>query len=58
MLTLNPLTGIMTTQRWAVLGAGSLDLVFLGSAILITLVILALGYMYFKRHERQMADVI
>lgn len=57
-LTLNPLTGIMTAQRWAVLGSGSADPVFLGMAVVITLIILALGYIYFKRNERQIADVI
>ena len=57
LLTLNPLTGIMITQRELVLNqAITPDLIIIST--LITLVVLVGGILYFKKYERQLADVI
>jgi len=58
LATVNPLSGIMTTQRTLVLGNASIDWYLLGISTLATLVVFILGISYFKHHERRMADVI
>ena len=53
----NPMVGVIDTARWAVLGTarpGPEVLVSLG----VTVVLLALGLLYFQRTEREFADVI
>jgi lipopolysaccharide transport system permease protein len=58
LYALNPMVGVISGFRWAVLGAGS----FPGGIILVsgavTLLLLFGGLVYFRRTERQFADVI
>lgn len=59
LLALNPLTGIIDGFRWCLLrGAQALDPVSVGYSIVITLIFLAAGVWYFRRTERQFADII
>lgn len=58
LMILNPLTGIMTMQRLSIFGRPDFDMIFLVSSILITLAIFFIGLLFFKRYERQLADVI
>lgn len=58
LLQLNPLSGIMTTQRAIILGNTPIDWLSLGVSSLITLLIFIGGVIYFKRYEREFADVI
>jgi lipopolysaccharide transport system permease protein len=52
---LNPLVGLITAMRWAMLGAPAPHLLFVAS-VLITLTYLVGGLMYFSRAERTIAD--
>lgn len=58
LYSLNPAVGLIEGFRWAVLGKGSLDLQALGVSAAFTAVALAGGLLWFKREERQFADVI
>jgi lipopolysaccharide transport system permease protein len=58
LLALNPMTGIIDSFRWALLGTGEPPLVSLGASMLVVLVLLSTGLMYFRRMERTFADVI
>lgn len=57
ILYLNPLAGIMTSQRAFIFGT-ELDLSMLLSASLLTIAIFFFGLLYFKAYERRLADVI
>jgi lipopolysaccharide transport system permease protein len=56
--SLNPMVGIIEGFRWALLGKGEPDLMSLGSAVAVVLVLLASGVIFFKRMERLFADVL
>ncbi|HWA85640.1 MAG TPA: ABC transporter permease [Opitutus sp.] len=59
VLALNPLTGIINGFRWCLLrGSQSVDLVPIGYSLLLTAILLATGIWYFRRTERQFADII
>jgi homopolymeric O-antigen transport system permease protein len=55
---LNPMVGIIENFRQVVLRGNSLDARSLGISALISVVLLLLSYLYFKRVEATMADVI
>jgi lipopolysaccharide transport system permease protein len=58
-LSLNPMTGIIDAFRWSILhGRTALDLTSLSLAIVITALFICLGVWYFRRTERNFADVI
>jgi len=57
LLSLNPLSGIMTNQRAFILGSGA-DWGSLAIATIVTLLVFVLGLMYFQRYEKEFADVI
>lgn len=58
LLQLNPLSGIMTTQRAVMLGNAAIDWPSLGLSSLVTLLIFLGGLAYFKACEREFADAI
>jgi homopolymeric O-antigen transport system permease protein len=58
ILALNPMTGIIEAFRWALLGTGSVPTVSLGGSVLILILMLSTGLLYFRRMERTFADVI
>lgn len=55
---LNPMTGIVESFRAAVIRGAAPDPQLLVVPVLVTVVLLPLAYMFFKRTERTMADVI
>jgi lipopolysaccharide transport system permease protein len=55
---LNPMTSIIEGYRRAILQGVRPDLPDLAIAVVITVVLLAIGYTYFKRSEATFADVI
>lgn len=57
-LALNPMAAIIDGYRRALVQAQSPDLLHLASASVISLVLLGLAYVYFKRLEREFADII
>jgi len=58
ILRLNPLVGILDAFRAAALPNRSVDWAELGMATLITLVCLVLASLYFRKTEREFADII
>jgi lipopolysaccharide transport system permease protein len=59
VLALNPLTGIIDGFRWCLLGGRqAIDPVSLSYSILLTLLMVASGFWYFRKTERRFADLI
>jgi lipopolysaccharide transport system permease protein len=58
LLSLNPLTGIMESQRAIVFGLTGINWLLLGMTALISIGVLVTGWMYFRHYEREIADVI
>jgi len=59
LLALNPLSGVVDGVRWCLLaGRTNLYLPGLGISILFALILLVTGLWYFRRVERQFADII
>jgi homopolymeric O-antigen transport system permease protein len=55
---LNPLSSAIAGVRWAFLGAGEVDLVKLAISTTSAVVLLIVGWLYFKRSERNFADLV
>lgn len=55
---LNPMVGVVEGFRWALLGTDSLTSPMLLVSVLTAVVLLIFGALYFRRMERQFADVI
>jgi lipopolysaccharide transport system permease protein len=59
LLALNPLTGVIDGFRWCLLnGQQALDPFSLAYAVVLTVLLLAGGIWYFRKTERQFADII
>jgi lipopolysaccharide transport system permease protein len=62
LLALNPMTGVVEGFRWALLGEQLADAqapgLFFAVSVLITLLVLVTGAMYFRRTERTFADIV
>jgi len=56
--SLNPMAGVVNGFRWALLGAGSGPDMALWVSVIISLVILVSGLIYFRNMERTFADMI
>lgn len=55
---LNPMSGVISTMRSAMLGTGDVNWVLYGSSIVVASLLLALGVLYFKKTERYFADIV
>lgn len=55
---LNPMVGVVEGFRWALFGKTELQLLPLVISVLVTVVLLISGAMYFRRMERTFADVV
>jgi lipopolysaccharide transport system permease protein len=55
---LNPMAGVVEGFRWALLGQTAPDPILIIESCLIFSVVFVLGLLYFKKMERQFADVI
>ncbi len=58
VLSLNPMTGVVEGFRWALLGRQGLDTGALLASAAVTLAGLTLSLFYFRRVEKQFADVV
>jgi lipopolysaccharide transport system permease protein len=58
LYSLNPMVGVIEGFRWAVFDRGNPDFIALGMSLGIIALLLVGGLVYFKRQERQFADVI
>ena len=56
--SLNPMAGIITAFRVAVLQSGTVDWGVFGSSMIVLLIVLVTGIWYFRRVERTFADAI
>jgi lipopolysaccharide transport system permease protein len=55
---LNPMAGVVQGFRWAMLGVGQPPSSFFAASIVIALLLLISGILYFRRMERTFADVV
>jgi lipopolysaccharide transport system permease protein len=58
LLDLNPVTGIIEAFRVTLIPERSIDWEALGISMFLTLIVFALGAIYFHKSERRFADVI
>jgi lipopolysaccharide transport system permease protein len=58
ILALNPMTGVIKAARGALFTVPPVNWVLLGISALAALIVLAIGFWYFKRTERYFADLI
>ncbi len=58
MLWLNPISGVITTARAAILGQGAIDWKVLAISLLMSTVLFLFGVYYFKATERYFADIV
>lgn len=58
LYSLNPMVGIIEGFRWALLGTGRPDLLAVGISLVVILIALFGGIVYFRKMERSFADVI
>jgi lipopolysaccharide transport system permease protein len=58
LLYLNPMTGVITTMRATLLHEGVIDWSLVSISIVSALALFVLGFVYFKRREREFADII
>lgn len=57
LVALNPVTGIITTFRWCLMGE-PLDVAALLLSIVVTLLVLVFGLFFFRKTERYFADLL
>jgi lipopolysaccharide transport system permease protein len=55
---LNPLTGLLETFRWAIVGRGTISGLAIAYSVVVTVLTFLFGTFEFKRMERTFADVI
>jgi lipopolysaccharide transport system permease protein len=55
---LNPMVGVVEGFRWSLLGTGGTPGMMLALSVLVSVLLLAAGAFYFRRMERNFADVI
>lgn len=58
LLGLNPMAGVVTGFRWALLDTGPSPGPMVALSVVVTLVLVASGAVYFRRMERGFADVV
>lgn len=58
LYSLNPMVGVIDGFRWALLGTPAPNPVWIGASVLVALVMLIGGLVYFRRMERSFADEI
>jgi lipopolysaccharide transport system permease protein len=58
LISANPITGIVETFRYAVLGKGTFDPLLLSYSSIATMAFLMLGILLFNRVERNFMDVV
>jgi homopolymeric O-antigen transport system permease protein len=58
LLYLNPLTGVIQTIRAGMLHEGTIQWDMLAISVASALVMLVIGFLYFRNHERRFADLI
>jgi len=55
---LNPMAGVIEGFRWALLGRAAPDPVVMAESVVVLLIVLIAGIVYFRQMERQFADIL
>lgn len=55
---LNPMVGVIEGFRWALLGRTAPDPVVMVESVVVLLAVITIGLVYFRRMERQFADIV
>lgn len=55
---LNPMVGVVEGFRWALLGTPAPDWSMMAASVVVVVVLLSLGVLYFRRMEKTFADVV
>jgi lipopolysaccharide transport system permease protein len=58
ILALNPMTGVISTARAALLGTAPINWILILSSFIAALVFFIIGYFYFKKTENYFADIV
>jgi lipopolysaccharide transport system permease protein len=58
LAVLNPIAGIIEAFRSSVVPTRAVDWKALGVSVAVTLLVFVLGFIYFRKTEREFADVI
>lgn len=58
LLAINPMTGVVEGFRWALLGTETQPDMLIAVSVVVTILVLVSGLLYFQRTERTFADVI
>lgn len=58
ILSLNPMTGVITNVRNSILGVGAVNWQLLSTSLFISLCLLVIGVYVFKKTERYFADIV
>ena len=58
LYSLNPMVGVVEGFRWALLGAGQIDVRAVAIGLVMVAVILVSGLLFFRKMEKSFADVI
>jgi lipopolysaccharide transport system permease protein len=58
ILALNPMTGVISTARAALLGAAPINWTLILTSLIAALVFFIIGYVYFKKTEKYFADIV
>ncbi|MEM0925927.1 MAG: ABC transporter permease, partial [Planctomycetota bacterium] len=56
--SLNPMVSVIEGFRWSLLGGDAPDWIAIGRSVIVVLVVLVTGLVYFRRVERNFADII
>ena len=55
---LNPMTGVISTARYVILGSGTMDWLGIYLSVIMAIILFLLGIAYFRKTERFFADII
>jgi lipopolysaccharide transport system permease protein len=58
ILALNPMTGVIETARYTLLGSGTVSMPVIATSLGMSVVFLVGGYLYFQNTEKTLADVL
>jgi lipopolysaccharide transport system permease protein len=58
LYSLNPMVGVIEGFRWALVGKESPDFMAMGISVVLIMMLLVGGLVFFRKHEQEFADII
>ncbi|HEY2511999.1 MAG TPA: hypothetical protein VGI39_14125, partial [Polyangiaceae bacterium] len=58
ILALNPMTGVIESARYTLLGAGTVSMPVIATSLGMSVFFVVAGYFFFQTNERTLADVL